>query len=112
MGLNAYIFKSNLGECSNSGVSARYDQVCIVNIEGPFEPDDNHPAVELVADRVEGIARIVPVELVGRWAMMGGCYIATSDSRFSQAVEKLIGNKFYGAVPLHDRVEQNTCCAF
>ena len=37
--------------------------------------------------------------------MMGGNYAATSDSRFSDKVEQMLGHHFYGAVPIHDRVE-------
>jgi len=37
--------------------------------------------------------------------MFGGNYASTSDSRFGEAVEKIIGTRFYGAVAVHDRVE-------
>jgi len=37
--------------------------------------------------------------------MFGGNYAATSDSRFGEAIEKLTGQDFYGAVPIHDRKE-------
>lgn len=37
--------------------------------------------------------------------MFGGCYVATSDSRFSDEVERIVGGRFYGAVALHDRFE-------
>ena len=37
--------------------------------------------------------------------MFGGNYGATSDSRFSEKVEEMMGSSFYGAVPIHDRVE-------
>ena len=37
--------------------------------------------------------------------MMGGCYVATSDSRFGEMIEKKFGIHFYGAVALHDRSE-------
>jgi hypothetical protein len=37
--------------------------------------------------------------------MMGGNYAATSDSRFSDKIEEMLGHGFYGAVPIHDRVE-------
>jgi hypothetical protein len=41
----------------------------------------------------------------GQQIMFGGCYVATSDSRFSRKIENLLGFPYYGAVPLHDRVE-------
>jgi hypothetical protein len=37
--------------------------------------------------------------------MFGGNYAGTSDSRFKDAVENLIGTRFYGAIPVHDRYE-------
>ena len=37
--------------------------------------------------------------------MMGGAYVATSDSRFTAAVEEITGVRFYGAVAFHDRYE-------
>lgn len=37
--------------------------------------------------------------------MDGGCFISTSDSRFTRAVEHILGHNFYGAIPLHDRSE-------
>jgi hypothetical protein len=40
--------------------------------------------------------------------MMGGCYVGASDGRFSEAVEEIVGARFYGAVPLHDRFETTT----
>ncbi len=38
-------------------------------------------------------------------SMMGGSYVATSDSRFTKACEDLLGHSFYGAVAFHDRYE-------
>jgi len=35
----------------------------------------------------------------------GGNFAASSDSRFSQACRELLGHHFYGAVAIHDRVE-------
>jgi hypothetical protein len=37
--------------------------------------------------------------------MDGGNFAATSDSRFNEACRKLLGHDFYGAVAIHDRVE-------
>ena len=37
--------------------------------------------------------------------MDGGNYAATCDSRFNSAIKELIGHHFYGAVAIHDRVE-------
>jgi hypothetical protein len=107
MGLNAYIYKHDGEDYSNNGISARVNQVCLVNVDGPFDPDEEHPAVFLLAGHLNGTARIVPCEAAyaGLQVMADGCYVATSDSRFSEAIEKMLGHRFYGAVPLHDRVE-------
>jgi hypothetical protein len=100
--------------------------VTVVNVSGPSEPTDDAPAVLLVENAM-GTVRIVPavevtgpgaaVEYHGKWGplladgdktigpMMGGSYVGTSDSRFREAVEKLLGHGFYGAVPFHDRFE-------
>ena len=110
MGLHINVYKSNLGDCTNGGVSAsNIEGLCISNVSGPFSPDDRYPEAKLVARNVMGrtIVNIVPVKEIenGSWTMFGGNYGATSDSRFSDKVEELMGTPFYGAVPIHDRVE-------
>lgn len=117
MGLRASIYRdARLGDCSNGGISGRVDRVTIVNIDGPFEPRDDAPAVMLVRGNVPGAVKIVPAIMyagAGGWMedrpdgmigpMMGGCYVATSDARLREAVTKL-GSRT-DAVPLHDRFE-------
>lgn len=107
MGLTAYIYRSSLGDCSNGGISGMVDRVTIVNVEGPAEPSAEAPAVLLVRGNVRNTAKVI-VEGAGGptmvGPMMGGAYIASSDSRFCSAVEKLTGSRD-GAAPLHDRYE-------
>lgn len=105
MGLIVSILKPAGSNCSAGGVSARYENLTLVNVDGPFEPTADRPAAYLKGGNLPGTAIVVPEENTGKWSMMGGCYVATSDSRFGDAVEKIIGARFYGAVPLHDRVE-------
>lgn len=105
MGLIAYIFKNKGRDCSNSGLSSFVDQVCLTNVEGPFEPSDDCPAALLLPGNLKGTVKVVPDGMGGRSVMFGGCYVATSDSRFSEAIEAIIGARFYGAVAFHDRVE-------
>ncbi len=38
--------------------------------------------------------------------MMGGSFVHSSDSRFSRIVEEVLGDRFHGAVSLHDRQER------
>lgn len=98
MGLLVSVYRSPGLDCTNGGVSSTADTLCIVNIDGPFEPSDTHPAARLI--RSGGIARIIPEQPgEGVGPMFGGHFAATSDSRFSRAVG------FYGAVPIHDRWE-------
>ena len=105
MGLIAYVYRDASGcDCTNSGISSRYHQVVIVNADGPFEPSADMPAVEIVKGYSEDTIRAVPVELKGG-GMAGGNYIASSDSRFSELCERLLGHRFYGAVAMHDRLE-------
>lgn len=100
MGLPVYIYHGKLGECSNGGLSSRVDELTLTNVEGPFEPTPERPAAILV--QRNGHLHVEPEGprpegCVG--PMMGGCYVATPDTRFFRAVG------FYGAVPLHDRYE-------
>ncbi|WP_162250088.1 MULTISPECIES: hypothetical protein [unclassified Bradyrhizobium] len=104
MGMLAHIYDSSLGNCSNDGVSARYTEVCIVNVDGPFKPSEETPGVRLIK-RNTGNVVCVPIDLDDRWTMFGGAFVYTSDSRFAQAVEKLSGYNHSFPVALHDRVE-------
>lgn len=73
-----------------------------------FEPTADAPAVRLVLRNMRGpIVHAEPVDkpegLCG--PMAGGSFIETSDSRFDEAIRKLLGHEFYGAVTLHDYFE-------
>jgi len=110
MGLIVGVFKNPYGDCTSGGISSRYKELTVVNIDGPFHPAENRPPVALVdgplgtkrivpvlGNEDEGYQQVAPEGFVG--PMMGGNYAATSDSRFGQAVG------FYGAVAIHDRLE-------
>ena len=80
----------------------------VVNADGPFEPNEDYPAAELVmAEPIGGrkILRLIPVSKKDKWTQFGGNYAGCSDSRFSDLCDKLLGASFYGAVAVHDRVE-------
>ena len=101
----ASVFRDDDRDFSNGGVSSRTRRVCITNVEGPFEPSAEYPAVRLERNVFNSV-RVVPESIPdGRPVMFGGCFVHTSDSRFSRAVELILGQRFYGAVALHDRVE-------
>lgn len=114
MGLTVSIYRSaQYPGNTPCNVFAAADELTIVNVDGPFSPRPDAPAAMLVAGNVSGIARVVPAVEVGNgqyaprpgWHMAGGAYVSTSDSRFCQAVEAIVGGRFYGAVTLHDRDE-------
>jgi len=105
MGMIAHVYDSPLGNCSNNGVSANFKQVCIVNVEGPFDPSDVAPAVRLIKREHAGNIVCIPLGLEGKLTMFGGAYVTTSDSRFGEAVRKLSGYEHSFPVALHDRVE-------
>lgn len=114
MGLHVQVYRGARGnDCTMGGISSQASELCLVNVSGPFEPSESTPAAMLGTGRMFGGLRIVPAvkndagEWVedSRWLMMGGNYAATSDSRFSEACERLLGHTFYGAVAIHDRHE-------
>lgn len=120
--LHVSIYRNaRFGDCSNGGISSPVrgaKGLCLVNVRGPFQPSAEFPAALLLLNRVPGSVRIIPAELVGEdpsrlaswkpapgWPMFGGNYAASSDSRFGEAIERILGAPFYGAVPIHDRYE-------
>ena len=109
MGMHVYVYKQAdpwFGDSSLNGVTNRFNKLCVINMDGPFEPDEETPAVRLVNGNLPGTVKIVPDNVGDRWPMFGGNYAATSDSRFGEAISKMTGKKFeHGIVPVHDRFE-------
>lgn len=107
-GLLVNIYKTAGQECSNGGVSAYADRAILIGEGIPqiFSAATGQPILKLVKGNLSGTVKIVPLEQpAGKCGpMFGGAYVATSDSRFSEVVEKICGTRF-GAVPLHDRFE-------
>lgn len=98
-------------DTTNGGESSYHRGFTVTNCEGPFEPSAEYPAAELVmAAPIHGrkILRLIPESVKGEWTMFGGNYASTSDSRFSKKCEELLGVNFYGAVAIHDRVENRS----
>lgn len=123
MGIRVEVLRSHrdqdswLGDvdCTNGGITNRKNGVhrlTIINADGPFEPDAEAPAAVIALTPYKN-AKIVPASdgrvneaiLKGSCYMFGGNYAACSDSRFNEAIKKLTGQDFYGAVPIHDRKE-------
>lgn len=108
MGLLVSIYRSSdVGDCTNNGISKNARGLCLINVPGPFEPSQSYPAAILQRHpSLKHILRIVPANIEPfSHSMMGGNYAATSDSRFREMCETLAGVPFYGAVAIHDRLE-------
>lgn len=106
MGLIVNVYLNPLGDCTNGGISSAVKYLTLTNVAGPFDPNPLAPAA-VIEQHVRGCLRIVPESGAGTRGvyMSGGNYAATSDSRFSEACERLLGHCFYGAVSIHDRSE-------
>jgi len=106
MGIRVTVYRSPYGDSSNGGPSSRVAEFTVVNCDGPFEPDAKSPAAVLQVGPNNSI-RLVPQSVLDskKWYMFSGNYAGASDSRFTRAIEKLLGQSFYGAVAIHDRVE-------
>ena len=97
-GVYVWVHSSNddpNGECSNGGISSYKTMIQIGKDIELVRGHRNTCIARPINDTPEGHTN---------WTF-GGSYIATSDSRFSEAVEEITGNDFYGAIPLHDRTD-------
>lgn len=94
-----------IGNCSNNGISARYDEVLLIHPQGFIKIDEENPPenlVKLVVREIRGkeykhlepMFRPAP-GCVG-W-MFGGDYAGCSDSRFRELSDY--------PLPIHDRQE-------
>ena len=109
-GLILNIFKCEaFAGCSLNGISEANNKALWIGENAPeiFEAVEL-PRIAIVKGNLPGIATAVVCDKDGKPrndGMMGGAYVASSDSRFTKAVEEITGCRFYGAVPLHDRFE-------
>jgi len=133
MGLHANIYRSGhlehkrlgvmiVNDCTNNGWSGNFgfDHVCIVNADGPFEPDEQHPAVLVLRHQLARFNTLHVVSVIHYEArhqtMFGGNFLYSSDSRFGELCIRMMTEGHYsiqtnavhwsiGAIPIHDRVE-------
>lgn len=110
MGLQIDVYRTAaMIDCTNGGVSSRYDSLTLMNVKGPSEPTEKAPAAWLVKHpTVKGVVFIVCEDpaTAKRRPMAGGNYGATSDSRFSEAMREMTGfEQWHGAAKIHDRYE-------
>lgn len=96
-GLLVAVYRSNDGDCSNNGVSARFDSFVLVGkgIPEVFEASERVPALYLRARRMSKTFMATPD---GEYNSFGGAFAFSSDSRFSE----ITGG---APIPIHDRVE-------
>jgi hypothetical protein len=106
--LPIYVYRNNMfGDCSNGGISSRYDKLLLIHPEGFVEIDENNPPENLVKlmekrsySRPGEVYRYIePVaKPKGLGWMDGGNIAESSDSRFYDVS---------GGYPLkiHDRCE-------
>ena len=89
--LSVEIFKSRHGDCSNHGISSKFNEILIPCETGYMEVDENNPPENLcrVVVRDLGFCEYVHVEpwnkAKGAGWMYGGTIVDTSDSRFRKA---------------------------
>ena len=94
---------NNIGDCTNGGISSRYDTLLLVHPQGFIPIDENNPPENLVEivkrESFSGVyMHIKPVaEPDGIGWMAGGNYAHSSDSRFRDV------SKY--PLPIHDRQE-------
>ena len=100
------VYRNGRGDCTNGGISSKFDELLVICDKGYLEIDENNlpkNLVKVVKRHLFGgdIYHIEPYgEPDGAGWMFGGNYAATSDSRFG----RMIGG-MYGAVAIHDRQE-------
>ena len=109
--IEADIFKSKLlGDCSNGGISSKFDKVLIPHPMGTVEIDERKPLPENLCEVVRRTicgrehVHVQPygTKASGRCAMSGGCFVYSCDGRFGEAVWN-VGSP----VSLHDRFEED-----
>lgn len=115
MPMTVYVYRDNLGDCTNNGVSSKVDQLTVMNVEGPFEPTEDRPAVILIqgpgGQPNPCIVPAVQDEETGAWKeaegwhMFGGNFAASSDSRWMEAGRVFTRGVSMPAIKIHDRVE-------
>src|SRR6202035_3960436 len=112
-GLVVSVLRDGGGDFSRGGLTAEHQELTVVNVDGPFGPADDRPAVMLIDGPGAGSNPVlVPAvkneagdwEAAPGWWMFGGNYAASGDSRFGAALGRLGATR--GMAPkVHDRIE-------
>ena len=101
--LRVYVYKSDLGDCSNNGISSKYKEILVLCPDGNIEVDESDPPENLckIVERnlwgsvYKHIEPVAKANGVG-W-MASGSIAYSCDSRFREMSE-------YPLV-MHDRTE-------
>ena len=108
MGILVEVYRNNLSDSSNYGMSYMHDTILVENVEGPFNNDGErqYPVALLQKGVFDDTVNLVPKDLIesSQHVMFGGNYASSSDSRFGQAIRDLIGVRS-NIVAIFDRVE-------
>jgi hypothetical protein len=99
--LPIYVYKNNLGDCTNNGISSKFETLLLIHEEGFIDVNENtENLVKVVTRNLFGgeYKHIEPFKKATKVGyMMGGNYASTSDSRFSKI------SKY--PLAIHDRQE-------
>lgn len=112
-GLIVSVLRDGRGDRSRGGLTAEHQELTVVNVDGPFGPADDRPAVMLIQGPGAGPNPVLVPAVKNEagdwqpapgWWMFGGNYAVTTDSRFSEALRRLGATR--GMAPrVHDRIE-------
>jgi hypothetical protein len=117
------VYRSHHGDCTGGGISSAARHLCVVNVDGGFEPHPDSPAALLVCTPSIHLVPAVEVS-TGMWMPMkapqgsvgpmhGGNLADSADSRWYRAIRELMAHMNDGhmpvgystAVSIHDRFE-------
>ena len=100
-GISGYVFRSNLGDCTNKGISSDHDRLYIVSDDGWSVLTDIRECVTVERRIIEHseYVNVRPVYKADRWYMSGGNFLFSSDARFKEVT----GVDY--PVAIHDRYE-------
>ena len=97
------VYKCNLGDCSNGGLSSKVNEVYIPCASGFLNVEEDDPKLVRIVTKDLGFSKHTHAEPVAEKPkgtvgyMFGGTFIYSSDSRFRDIAQY--------PIPLHDRVE-------
>jgi hypothetical protein len=113
MGMLIEVYRNNLGDSTNNGISFRVNTLNVVNVDGPFTPAIDDADVVILEKGPMDTARLLPAAYNAendRWEalkglpMFGGNYGGTCDARFIDAVRGITGHR-QGIAKIFDRNE-------